>query len=175
MNMKKIKIIISNDKTGFTLIELIMSLAILSIIGVFTGMWLMTMINGYILTRTNADTIQNAEIILARLAKELSSTSSITSGNKTSLTFLSKSTNPVDQPLTLSWASGTPNLSLGADLLANKISSFNLKYHATYDGAGEDNYSQSSTALITITLSLIGAETTNFEERVFLYGKMTGT
>lgn len=163
------------NKNGFTLIEIIMSLVILSIVGVFASMWFMTMINGYILTKSNADTIQNAEIILARLAKELSSTTSITEGKKTSLTFLSKSTNPVDQSLTLSWASGTPNLSLGADLLANKISSFNLKYHAKYDDTGVDNYSKASTALITITLSLIGAETTNFEERVYLYGIMTGT
>jgi prepilin-type N-terminal cleavage/methylation domain-containing protein len=175
MNMKKIKIQICNDERGLTLIEIIMSLVILSIIGVFGSMWLMTIVNGYILTKSNADTIQNAEIILARLSKELSSTSSITSGNNTSLDFLSKSTNPVDQPLTLSWASGTPNLSLGADLLANKIASFNLKYHAKYDDTGENNYSKASTAVITITLRLIGAETTNFEERVYLHGIMTGT
>ena len=131
---------------GFTLIEIIISMVILAIVGVFAGMWLMTMIEGYTLTRTNADTIQNAEIILARLTKELSSTTSITEGNKTSLTFL-----------------------------ANKISSFNLKYHSAYDDTGVDTYSKASTALITITLSLIGAESTNFEERVYLHGIMTGT
>lgn len=173
LKMNKIKNLY--NKNGFTLIEIIMSLVILSIVGVFASMWFITMINGYILTKSNADTIQNAEIILARLAKELSSTTSITEGNKTSLTFLSKSTNPVDPPLTLSWASGTPNLSLGDDILANKIALFNLKYYAKYDDTGVDNYSKASTALITITLSLIGAETTNFEERIYLNGIMTGT
>lgn len=162
------------DKMGFTLIEVIMSIVILSIISAIAGMGFVSMINGYVLAKKNADTVQNAEIITARLAKELSSTTSITSGNQTSLTLLSKS---VDQTLVLSWDSGTQKLSLGTDVLANQVASFNLKYLEKYDGADGESYLPASTALIKITLSLTGADNvaTIFEERVFLYSLMTGT
>ncbi|MBU0768308.1 MAG: prepilin-type N-terminal cleavage/methylation domain-containing protein [Proteobacteria bacterium] len=174
--MEAIKINSINRKRGFTLIELVMSLVILSIVGAFTGMWFLTMINGYVLAKNNAATVQNAEIITARLAKELSSTGFITSGNQTSLTFLSKSTNPVDESLVLSWDSGTQKLSLGTDVLANQVASFNLKYLEKYDDAGGESYLPASTALIKITLSLTGADNVaaTFEERVFLYSLMTG-
>jgi prepilin-type N-terminal cleavage/methylation domain-containing protein len=173
MKMKTIRIKIINDKRGFTLIEIIMSIVVLSIISAIAGMGFVSMINGYILAKKNADTVQNAEIILARLTKEFSSTTSITSGNQTSLTFSSKSTNPVGQ---LSWNNINKELLLGTDVLANQVASFYLKYYDKYDDAGGDNYLPASTAIIKITLNLTGADNVaaTFEERVFLYSLMTG-
>jgi prepilin-type N-terminal cleavage/methylation domain-containing protein len=166
---------IFTDKRGFTLIEVITSIFILSIISAIVGMGFVSGISGYVLAKKTADTVQNAEIVLARLTKEFSSTTSITSGNQTSLTFLSKSTNPVDQPIVLSWNNGNRELLLDTDVLANQVVSFGLKYYDKYDAAGGNNFS-ASTALIGITLGLTGADnvTSTFEERVFLFSLMTG-
>ena len=95
------------DKKGFTLIEIITSIVVLSILGTIVGMGFVSAINGYFIAKGNTDTVQNAEIILARLAKEINSTGSITSGNQTSLTFCTNSTytytaaNPVCPPSSL--------------------------------------------------------------------------
>jgi prepilin-type N-terminal cleavage/methylation domain-containing protein len=163
------------DKKGFTLIEVVTSIVILAILGTIAGVGFVSTMHGYFIAKGNTDTVQNAEIILARLSKELGSTTSITSGNQTSLTFLSKSTNPVDQPLTLSWDNPSKILSLGPDTLANNVSSFSLSYFDKFDATAGTTYS-ASTAIIKITLSLTNADnvTSTFEERVFLYSLMTG-
>jgi prepilin-type N-terminal cleavage/methylation domain-containing protein len=170
--MKTIKIKIFNDKRGFTLIEIIMTIVILSIISAIVGMGFVSGINGYVLAKKNADTVQNAEIILARLTKEFSSTTSITSGSQTSLTFFSKS---VDQTLILSLSN--QELLLGADVLANNVASFNLSYFDKFDDVTASvTYLPASTAIIKITLNLTGADNVvaTFEERVFLSSLMTG-
>ena len=175
----KIKII--TEKRGFTLIEVVTSIVIVAILSTIAGMGFVYMIHGYILAKKNADTVQNAEIILARLAKELKSTASITSGNQISLSFLSKSTSPVDQSLILSWDNTNNILSLGpacnTDTLASNVSSFSLSYFNKFDDdpAGL-TYLPASTAIIKITLGLPDADNhiSTFEERVFLYSLMTG-
>ena len=173
--MTTIKIKIFNDKRGFTLIEVIMSIVILSIISAIAGMGFISAIDGYVLAKKNADTVQNAEIILARLTKELSSTSSITLGDQTSLTFRSKSTNPLDPPIVLSV--NNQELLFGIDVLANNVSSFSLNYFDKYDDVTAGlAYLPASTAIIKITLTLTGADNVaaTFEERVFLSSLMTG-
>jgi len=176
MRLKMNKIKNLYDKKGFTLIEIITSIVVLSILGTIVGMGFVSAIHGYFIAKGNTDTVQNAEIILARLAKEINSTGSITSGNQTSLTFLSKSTNPVDQPLILSWDSPSKILSLGQDTLANNVFSFSLNYFDKFDATASPTYSPASTAIIKITLGLTGADNviSTFEERVFLYNLMTG-
>jgi hypothetical protein len=158
-----------------------MTMVILSIISAIAGMGFVSMINGYVLAKKNASTVQSAEIIMARISKELGSTSSIISGTQTSLSFLSKSTNPVDQALVLSWNNASQILSLGpagnADTLAQNVSSFSLSYFEKYDdAAGGLTYLPASTAIIRITIDLTGAdnETATFEERTFLSRIMTG-
>jgi prepilin-type N-terminal cleavage/methylation domain-containing protein len=170
--MKTIKIKFVTEKRGFTLIELVTAIVVIAILSAFTGMGFVYMVRGYVVAKKNADTVQNAEIILARLAKELKSTTSITSGNQISLTFLSKSTS---QSIFLSW-DNNQNISLDQDVLASKVAAFNLKYYDKYDDAGGDNYLPSSTALIRITVGLTDADNhiSTFEERVFLHSLMTG-
>ena len=172
MNIVKIRKF--NKKNGFTLIELIMSFVIMSILGTGGSLVFLNIIDGYLVAKKNNIIVQNAQVILTRLAKELSSTRSITSGGSTSLTFLSlsKSTDPANQSVTLSWDSGTQNLLLGTDVLADEVAAFDLKYYDKYDSAGGTTYLKASTAMIQITLSLSNVGAT-FEDRVFLYRIMT--
>jgi prepilin-type N-terminal cleavage/methylation domain-containing protein len=172
--MNIIKITKFNKNSGFTLIELIISLVIMAILGTLATMWFITIIDGYLVAKKNNTIVQNAQVILTRLAKELSSTRSITSGDQTSLTFLSlsKSIDPGNQSVTLSWNSGTQDLLLGTEVMADEVTSFNLKYYDKYDAAGGTSYLPASTTLIKITFSLTNVGAT-FEERVFLHRIMS--
>ncbi|HOG06789.1 MAG: type II secretion system protein [Mangrovibacterium sp.] len=168
----------TDKKNGFTLIEFVTVFVILSVVSAMTAMGFVSMIHGYVLTKKNAEVVQDAEIILTRLAKELQSTTSITSGNQTSITFDSIS---AASPVVLSWSGDTRKLSFSTaadvDVLGARVASFSLKYLDKYDSTEGDTYTPASTAIIKITLSLTGADdvTATFEDRVYLNGVMTGT
>ena len=181
MNMKTVKIKLFDDRRGFTLIEVVMAIVILSIISGIAGMGFVSAINGYVLAKKNADTVQNAQILLGRISKELRSTHSIDSGTQTSLTFDSMSlatpTNLEGLPIVLSWDSVSQKLLLGTDTLADNVSSFSLGYLDKFDDVtAAASYSSASTGIIKITVSLTGADnfSSTFEERVFLSGLMAG-
>jgi prepilin-type N-terminal cleavage/methylation domain-containing protein len=59
------------NKSGFTLIELIVVLVLLGIIGLFSGLFLVKMIQSYQWTADNAHTAQKAQVALTRIAVEM--------------------------------------------------------------------------------------------------------
>jgi len=94
-------------QSGFTLIEIIASLVLLGLLGVFFSFGLTTAMKGYVFTRENAETTQKGQIALLRLTKELSVVSAVSSGTATSMSYtLIKSGSGVNQAI--SW-SGTAN------------------------------------------------------------------
>jgi len=176
-NTKKM---LSNDK-GFTLIEIVTSLVVLSIISVIAGMGIISIVNGYVFTKKNAETALKGQVAIARIVRELSTTDSITAGDGTSITFQSQSQNPAQQKI-LYWNSGDKTLSIGPpagnlDILADNVNSFSLAYNRFYnDTTPSTIYSSSSTAIIQVTIGLKGADdvVSTFINRVFLSKLMTG-
>jgi prepilin-type N-terminal cleavage/methylation domain-containing protein len=67
-----------NEK-AFTLIEVIVSMVLIAIIGVIAGMGLVQIANGYVFAKLNAETVQKAQITMARINKELRAATSISS------------------------------------------------------------------------------------------------
>ena len=61
------------SKTGFTLIELIASMLIISIIASFSLLFLMTGAAGFVTAQQNAVLAQKARLAMARLSAEFSS------------------------------------------------------------------------------------------------------
>jgi prepilin-type N-terminal cleavage/methylation domain-containing protein len=168
-----------NTKKGFTIIEFVVSMVILAIISLVIGMGFIQMIHGYFIAKGNASTSQNAQIVLARVVKELKSTLSITSGDTASITFDSESISSPPKTLVLSLDNTRQELSLGGDLLANHVKTFNLSYFDQYDKVSAPaglSYLPKSTAIIKITLGLSGAdnEVATFELRIFLSKVITG-
>lgn len=157
---------------GFTLIELIVSLAILAIVGAVAGMGFLSMMQGYLIVKANAATSQQAQIVLERLSKELGNTAKMIVGDATSVTFETPAS--PGQEILLSWNSTTKELSLGpvgsGDVLAKQVSAYQIKYHDTYEDAGGDVYLPASTTMIQMTLGLSGADDTvsAFETRILL-------
>ena len=80
--MKKI---ISNN--GFTLIEIIASLVIIGFLSVLFSVGTGKIFQGFVNSRDNADTSMKAQLALSRMAKELRSVDSVSSGSQTAMTY----------------------------------------------------------------------------------------
>lgn len=77
---------------GFTLIEVIASLVIMSIVAVVAAMGLLQGVQAYVTTRINSETIQRAQYALNRIKLEFISMDSITAASSNSITFTSNNT-----------------------------------------------------------------------------------
>ena len=110
------------SNNGFTLIEVVASLVIVSIIAVFSSLFLVIGLEGYEFSRNAADAAMNAEVALSRISLELKTIDSIPAGSppvtNTSLTYVSS-----DAALTgtrmIKFASG--NLYISVDSVNYKL------------------------------------------------------
>jgi prepilin-type N-terminal cleavage/methylation domain-containing protein len=135
------------NKKGFTLIELTTAIVIVSILSVMAGMGLVQIANGYAFARKNAVAAEQAQIALARVAKELSAVQAISTATATSLTYTRAGASH-----TLAWTVADQPLTLDGDALIDKVQSFSLTYRNTY-GAAASSFS-SSTAVIELTFQI---------------------
>ncbi len=139
---------------GFTLLEIIISIVVVTIIAVIAGNGLIVIVKGYTFSRKNALTVQQGQIAMVRLKKELSNIKTVTSGaTATSITFTRSSDGSTH---TISWAGGNCPLLVDGDTLVSPVNSFNLAYYDSYNSSAS-SYS-TSTSIIEITLQLMGAE-----------------
>jgi prepilin-type N-terminal cleavage/methylation domain-containing protein len=162
------------NKRGFTLIEVIISIVVLTIISVIAGMGLVSIAKGYALTKENTANAQKVQIAMARIVKELAATESISSGNANSITFNSKSL-PLKTDRVISWAANT--LSIDGHVLLDHVNSFDLAYYKFYNDTTPTSYSSTSTAIIQVTIGLKGENNdiiVKFVDRVYLLNMMAG-
>jgi prepilin-type N-terminal cleavage/methylation domain-containing protein len=146
---------------GFTLIEIIASLVLLSIITAVVGLGIYKIFEGFISVKKNAAAAQKAQVAMVRLVNEFTGIAVI-SGNATSLNY--KSYSYLDGTLkshTVTWegTSGSPLLLDGVTLIDN-VSSFNVVYLDAYNSAVEKSSWSSSTKIIEVTLVNTGAYNT---------------
>jgi prepilin-type N-terminal cleavage/methylation domain-containing protein len=85
--------IMKKSSAGFTLIEVIVSLVLMSIMAAVAALGLVQGMQAYVLTRTSADAVQRAEYALNRLKLEFMSMDSVTTAGADSITFTSDKTN----------------------------------------------------------------------------------
>ncbi len=168
-----------DNQTGFTLIEILVSIAVMSIIAVIAGVGLVEISKGYVFSRKNAITTQQGQIAVARLKKEISNIQLVTSSSASSITYsrCSDSSPPCAplKELTISWAGGNSPLLIDSDILVQPVTNFTIAYYDSYNGASSPSYS-STRSIIEITLQLRGAEDTpvNLIDRVNLYQETGG-
>lgn len=79
--------IMKKSSAGFTLIEVIVSLVLMSIIGLVAAMALVQGIQAYALTRTSSETVQQAEYALNRMKLEFINMDTVTAASSESITF----------------------------------------------------------------------------------------
>ncbi len=132
---------------------MIVTLVLVGILAAVAGLGLVNMVDSFVFTRTNADTLLKGQIVVARIIKELNNVSSIDEANTDQhhITFTSFKSSGTH---TLSLSGG--NLLLdGVDTLTDNVSSFTLAYHDNYDTAAQTTWS-SARRIIDITLIITG-------------------
>jgi len=169
----------SINQTGFTMIEILVSLVVMSIIAVISGVGLVEISKGYVFSKKNAVTTQQGQIALARLKKEFSNIQLVTSSSASSITYkrCSDSSPPCGtlKDVTISWAGGNSPLWIDSDILVRPVTNFNIAYYDSYNGVSSPSYS-STRSIIEITLQLRAAEDTpvTLIDRVHLYQETGG-
>lgn len=124
---------IKSDEKGFTLIEVIVTLILVGITTALAGMWIVSVANGYVFAKMNANTVQKGQLAMTRLAKEFSAIQSVTDSDNTWITYTRiddmSTTPPTTKTLTVSGATAGL-LTLGGATLTDKVgeSGFTLGY-----------------------------------------------
>ena len=160
--------------TGFTLIEVTMSIVVMSIIAVLAGMGLYQISKGYVLSKDNATAAQQGQVAIMRIRKEIGAIQSIACGAENIMTYTS-ARNPSEN-VTLYYAStdnavrlimNPANLTCAdpggaGDKLIENVDTFELKYcrdapncSTSYDAPG---YTSATVTSIKIVLKLKGYE-----------------
>jgi len=84
--------IIKKSSAGFTLIEVIASLVVMSIVAAVAGMGLVQGIQAYVTTRTSSGIVQRAEYALNRIKLEFMDMDTVTAAGPDTITFTSNNT-----------------------------------------------------------------------------------
>ncbi|MBU2623626.1 MAG: type II secretion system GspH family protein [Proteobacteria bacterium] len=170
----------SNEK-GFTLIEVIVTLVLVGIMAALAGMWIVSVVNGYIFTKMNADTVQKAQLAMTRLTMEFTRIKTVdatTAGPDTQINYTrtGPSGTPISGIVKIDRASKLLQLQLFDDkgtaltplaTLTDAVDSFTLAYCNDVTTACQMGWLPGS-KIIEITLTLMGANNTTsaFTKRV---------
>lgn len=165
--LSKINRHIPNEK-AFTLIEVIVSLVLVGIMAVIAGMGLIKIAEGYVFAKQNAETVQKAQIAMARIVKELSATATINSTTPSPISVTYTRPGAVGNIITFSVPYITIGNSGAQARLIDNVTNFTLAY---FDAAGGSSpASAADIRRIDITLTVGGANNTPilFSNTVFI-------
>lgn len=153
------------EKSGFSLLELIMVLVLLGIIGLVGTMGFVRFSQGFVFARDTNGVTAKGQLAMMRLAKEMQSLSAASTATPTRLAFTALrggvEENHEAQLL------GT-SLLLDNQVLVDRVSGLALSYHTAYDSGG--SAWSADTRLIDISLTLNGPDNVaiNLQTRVTL-------
>jgi prepilin-type N-terminal cleavage/methylation domain-containing protein len=148
----------SNEK-AFTLIEVIVSLVLIGILATIAGMGLIKIAEGYVFAKQNAETVQKAQIAIARIVKELGAATAITTAGTDSIIY-TRLTGSGAIINTIKYSN--PNITVAVDsgtatTLINKVTAFTLAY---FDAAGASTATPANIRRVDINLTISGANNT---------------
>ncbi|MDH3392510.1 MAG: prepilin-type N-terminal cleavage/methylation domain-containing protein [Desulfobulbaceae bacterium] len=153
----------SGAADGFTLLEIILALALVGIIGTIAIFGLLNLTRGFSFVKGSGITTGKAQLAMLRLSKEFSSIKTAV-GDNSSITYTAVRPGG-EESHTVSLAGS--NLLYDGDILTDQVNSFSLTYYNTYDGAAASNWTAAS-KIIGITMTLNGPEGINptFQTRI---------
>jgi hypothetical protein len=162
------------NNLGFTLLEVVTSIMVMTIIGVIAGMGFVEIAKGYTLSKKNATVTQQGQITMARIKKELASIKSISCGSDKLITY-TITRSATDDTSTIYWSDGNPirlktgsevtvctNPSVDGDALVENVSNFTLSYckdnancSSTFPDITND-YTTATVSFVKVVLKLKG-------------------
>ncbi|CCK78879.1 prepilin-type N-terminal cleavage/methylation domain-containing protein [Desulfobacula toluolica] len=153
------------NKSGFSLIEIIIVLIIAGLLGLVGSFGITSSVKSNLLQQQNAETAYNGQMAMIRISKEFKNLTSVTSGQGTATSIeYDVYRNAVRQTHKLSW-NGIPgtyllyydDVSNNGNILVDQVKNFKLEYYDSNDTSPKPIWS-SSTIKIGVTLELIGAD-----------------
>jgi len=165
---------ITHAESGFTLIEVIISLVLVGIMTAVAGMGLVYVAESFIFTRMNATTMQKEQMAMARIVLELNNISSIFSPSTgDTMTFYSykddvKKKRVVrlnDDNDTIEIDDGDGNYYTLTDQIATS-NGFSLQYYANYNDSVECYPPSAKVIVVTLRMAGANSSTQVFVERV---------
>lgn len=154
-----------SNKSGFSLIELIVVMIISGLLVLFGSMGIMSVVNNYFSQKKNSETAYKGQLAMIRISKEFRNLATVTSGQGMSRSIVyAIYRNGILETHKLSWegASGDPLLyddfSNNGNVLVDLVKNFKLEYYDAYNDPTPASTWSSSTILIGVTLELIGKE-----------------
>lgn len=155
--------IMKKSSAGFTLIEVIASLVLMSIVAIVAAMALVRGVQAYVITRTSAETIQRAEYALNRIKLELMNMDNVTAAGADAITFTSDGTSDgrgrdEGDEYTFTHADNQINLTVGGTTnpLITGLGTYGTGVFAYLNNTGEAwTLGQGFNTLHTITIQLI--------------------
>ena len=164
------------NENGFTLIEVIASMVLMGILVAIVGLGLVQISKGYIFAKQNSETVQKAQIAVARIVKELGAATIINSTTTTPSVNYTRpesatSTTSVTNNITLSGSTvkiGSPG---SETTLIDNVTAFTLAY---VDAAGAAFTPVAATLpnirRIDVTLRVTGADnqTSEFTNSIWI-------
>jgi prepilin-type N-terminal cleavage/methylation domain-containing protein len=142
------------DKSGFTLIEIIIALVLLVIIVLVAGLGLIKGSQGYVFAQQNSHTVQTAQIAMARMVKELGSCSAINSLTATSVNYTVDYLNgngAVNSTITLSGST----VQINGNTLIDNVTASAL---TCYDAGGNQTLAAANVRRVDFTFTVNGAD-----------------
>jgi len=142
------------SKKGFTLIEVIATLVLVSILTAMVGLGIYNVFQGFVTVKSNVAMAQKGQLAVLRIMEELGNLDSISSGSANAVTFQSYSySTGTLAGHTLSWGGAGAPLTFDGDTLIDNVSGFTIGYLQTYNGAASSSYQAGLTKLMEVTLS----------------------
>jgi prepilin-type N-terminal cleavage/methylation domain-containing protein len=153
--------------SGFTLLEVIITLVLVGIISLFAVAAVLSAVQGFMQVRNNAETAQKVHVAMNRMSRDLLVASNIVSGASETITFDTVLPSGAAVRQTLAFANGI--VTLKGKTLLDEVVNFNMSY-IRYNSAGtelnESSYSTNSRG-VQIRLQRGQGVNTPYTNRIF--------
>ena len=136
-------------ESGFTLVEVIVTLVIVGIGAAVSGLSIMEGAKGYVFAKENAVTTQKAQLAIARMSREFLELSDVTSASSTEIQYVRDSESYI-----IRFANS--QVTIDDNVLIDKVSSFTLSYRNS--GGNPCQGTDSDLATIEISIDLTRAD-----------------
>ncbi len=142
------------SQRGFTLIEIIVSLTLVSVLAAAAGFGLVEVARSYRFAKENATMAQKAHIALQRISLELMALSSVTTANNTNIAVkTANGTRSVEFNDTQVWLNDNAN-ALNGEILIDNVTGFELTYYDSNNSAWNDTMDDDQLFGIAVSLTL---------------------